>query len=465
VPTTVHDREIQMQQAELAIVGGRVVTPDGVIEADLVARDGRVAALAATGTAEAPETIDARGCLVLPGGVDPHAHALTDLAAVSRAAAHGGTTTILTFTLPDPGERPLDAFTRARDACVPRAVVDVGVHGSYFDPRHVPVELLEQLRGEGVCGVQVFLAFPELGLMFDDGQLYRVLRDATALGIPVQVQCENGPLVDALTAELIAAGETGLRAYPRSRPGAVEDEAVARTLAIAALAGAPVYLVHLSTAIAVELARRARAQGADVVVEACTHHLLLDESAYERADAGRFVVGPPLRPAADVDALWEAIRDGTIATVGSDHSQMAAPPAGPGSEFAGAPMGLPGMELRLPLVLSEGLRRGLPLTTLADVLAAGPARAFGLYPRKGALAVGSDADVVVWDPAGTSLIDAASLHDGLGHSPYEGMEIDGAVRASVIGGRVFGRAPTGGRLVSPVRDHVASTSHSRTQPA
>jgi dihydropyrimidinase len=434
------------------IAGGLIVTPEGIVEGDLVVRDGRVAAIAPPGAG--PASIDARGCFVLPGGVDPHAHALTDLRAISRGAGHGGTTTILTFTLPEPGETPLDAFVRARDVCVPRALVDVGVHGSYFDPRHVSVELLEQLRAAGVCGIQVFLAFPELGLMFDDGQLYRVLRDATARGIPVQVQCENGPLIDALTAELVAAGDTGLRFYPRSRPGAVETEAVERTLTVAALAETPAYLVHLSTASALGLARSAKARGARIDVEVCTHHLLLDDAVYERPDAARFVVGPPLRPAADVEALWEAIRDGTVDTVGSDHSHMPANPSTPRS-FLEAPMGLPGMELRLPLVLSEGLRRRLPLTTLVDVLSAGPARAFGLYPRKGALAAGSDADIVVWDPSTRSRIDGSQLHDGLGHSPYDGLELDGSIRVTLIGGRVFDGS-TGGRFVAPASDRMRS---------
>jgi dihydropyrimidinase len=213
--------------------------------------------------------------------------------------------------------------------------------------------------------------------------------------------------------------------------------------------------VHLSTAIALELARTARARGAQIDVEVCTHHLLLDERAYERPDAARFVVGPPLRPAADVEALWDAIRDGTVDTVGSDHSHLREPSAPPESSFLETPMGLPGMELRVPLVLSEGLRRAIPVTTLADVLAAGPARSFGLYPRKGALAVGSDADLVVWDPRAPSRIGREGLHEGLGHSPYEGLDLDGSIRLSVIGGRVFARdgqatgEPTGGRFVAP----------------
>lgn len=442
---------------ELEIAGGRIVTPDGVVEGDLIVRDGRIASIEPWAADRFEDAFDARGCFVLPGGVDPHTHALTHLPAVSRSAAHGGTTTLQTFTLPVPGETPLDAFRRARVIADADSAVDVAVHGSYFDPTGISPGLLAELSELGVCGVQIFLAFPELGFMFDDGQLYRVLRDGARVGVPVQVQCENGALVDALTEELVAAGATTPRDYPRSRPGAVEDEAVARTIAIAALACAPAYLVHLSTGIAIVMTRVAKAAGAPITVEACTHHLLLDESVYERADAEAFIVGPPLRPASDVEALWNGIADGTIDTVGSDHSHLGSPQRRDRPSFLDAAMGLPGSELRVPLVLSEGSRRGVPVTRLVEVLAAGPARAFGLYPRKGALAVGSDADIVVWDPRARETVVAADLHDGLRRSPYEGLTIDGKVQLTVLSGSVIVRAgelvagAAGGSFVAPDR--------------
>lgn len=432
-----------------------MVTPTGVIEGDVVVRGQRIAGLVPGGNGLATDGWDARGCYVLPGGVDPHAHALTDLASASIGAAHGGTTTVLTFTLPDEGESPVDALRRARDTLVARSTIDVGIHASYLDPSAVPRSLLATLRSEGAGGVQAFLAFPELGLMFDDGQLYELLRDAGAVGLTVQVQCENGALVAALTRELLGSGHDSVRYYPRSRPGAVESEAVARTLVIAGLAGVPVYLVHLSTEASVGLARAAQARGAAVTVEVCTHHLLLDEDLYAGPRAHQFVVGPPLRPAADVDALWAAIADGTVATVGSDHAHMPQPAQQAGDRFVDVPMGLPGIELRVPLVLSEGLRRGVPIDTLSDVLAAGPARAFGLYPRKGALVAGADADIVVWDPRRPTTIRGGELHDGTGHSPYTGLNLDGSVRLTVSRGRVIVRdgtlvaEPGGGRLVAP----------------
>lgn len=447
---------------DLVIAGGTVVTPSGPVDGDLVVSDGRIAEVVPGGGRPRAGAFDARGCLVIPGGVDPHVHALTDIAAASRGAAYGGTTTLLTFTLPEDGEPPEQAVRRARDELVPRSAVDVGIHASYLRPGSVSPPLFEALRSAGVCGLQVFLAFADLGLMFDDGQLYETLRDAAAIGLPVQVQCENGAVVEALTRELLEAGRTEARFYPRSRPSAVEVEAVARTLAIAELAAAPVYLVHLSAAPALALARSAQADGRDVVVEACTHHLVLDERAYARADAHRFIVGPPLRSAADVDALWDAIADGTVTTVGSDHAHLLETKPAPALPFVDMPMGLPGVEVRVPLVLSEGLRRGLPLPTLVDVLAAGPARAFGIHPRKGALVPGADADVVVWDPHAATTIAGATLHDGVGHSPYDGHRVDGSVRLTLSGGRVLVRdqeflaGRQGARFVAPTRGNATA---------
>ena len=285
-----------------------------MVEGDLIVRDGRIAAIEPWTAGRSAETFDARGCFVLPGGVDPHTHALTNLSAVARSAAHGGTTTLQTFTLPLPGETPLAAFRRARVIGDADSAVDVAVHGSYFDPTGISAGLLAELSELGVCGVQIFLAFPELGLMFDDGQLYRVLRDAARARHPrAGAVRERGARRRAHRGARRVRRDLPARLSTRT-PGRRRGRGRRRTIAIAALAGAPAYLVHLSTGIAIELTRAAKAAGAPLTVEVCTHHLLLDESAYERPDAEAFIVGPPLRPAADVEALWNAIADGTVDT-------------------------------------------------------------------------------------------------------------------------------------------------------
>jgi dihydropyrimidinase len=296
--------------------------------------------------------------------------------------------------------------------------------------------------------VKLFLAYPELGMMADDRTLYTTLRDANALDMVVQVHCENGAVIAELIAEQLRAGNVGVDGFAASRPPATEIEAVGRTLRLAGLARARVYLVHLSTAGAIELVRDARARGDRVVAEACTHHLTLDRSRYARADGDRALIVPPLRDRADVEALWTALADGTLDTVGSDHAQVGyQPPAA--ADFTGLPYAFPGVEVRLPLLLSAGRDRGISYERLAEVAATGPARAFGLWPRKGALIDGADADVVLWDPDAPWRIEAGELHDGWPHSPYAGLQVAGRIHAVylrgsplVVGGELTG-APRG----------------------
>jgi dihydropyrimidinase len=210
----------------------------------------------------------------------------------------------------------------------------------------------------------------------------------------VKVHCESSGAIDALVDEQLAAGNTGVAGFVASRPPLVEEEGVARTLAYAELARAPVYLVHLTTARSLELVREARARGQRVWAEVTTHHLLLDESRYDRPDAEELVVVPPLRPRTDVEALWDGIADGTVDTIGSDHSQVRYVPDAPPGDFRSLAYGFSGIGARVPVVLSEGVRRGVPLERLADLLAWASARAFG----------GAADDLIVWDPEGTTTL-------------------------------------------------------------
>jgi len=251
------------------------------------------------------------------------------------------------------------------------------------------------------------------------------------------VHCENGPLIDTLAGDARRAGRRGARAFADTRPPEVEEEAVARVLAVAALAGAPCYLVHLSSGGALDQVRLARSRPRPpVFAELCPHHLLLDDRSYAGADAGRYLVAPPLRPAVHLAALWQAVADGTVDAVGSDHCQVRTPvpadlvPAGQSYAY-----GLAGIGARLPLLLSEGLARGVPIGRLVQLAAAGPARAFGHYPRKGALVPGADADITVFDPAGQTLLDLGGLGDGTGDSVYAGRRLHGRVRAVLLRGR------------------------------
>lgn len=384
------------------------------------------------------EVIDAKGCYVLPGGIDPHTHILADVASATMSAAFGGTTTALSFTNPRPGESAPDAVVRGRSEVEGHAAIDVDLHAIIGDPDRVTVQDIERLKRCGVRAVKVFLAFPEQGLMASDGTLYEVMRAAARLGLLVKVHCENGGVIEALVRDLLAQGRAGAANFVRSRPPEVEDEAIGRTLAIARLAGAAVYITHMTTAGGIGRVRAARAQGQLAHSEACLHHLLLDASLYRGRRAAEFLVAPPLRAREHAEALWSAVADGIVDTIASDHSQSRyQPPHSNPTDFTRLPYGFAGVELRLPLLLSEGVRRGLSIQRIAELSSTRPAQLFGLYPRKGAISPGSDADLVVWDPRPRWKIKASELHDGVGDSPYSGMTVQGAIRFVFLRGRLL----------------------------
>ncbi len=421
-----------------AVTGGTLVTPDGPVRADLLIRDGKVAAIgSAPATAGA---LDAAGCYVLPGGVDPHTHLMAAPRLAAAAAARGGTTTALSFTSPRAGEGDRECLLRSR-AEVDGALIDIGLHAAIYDPDGVTEADLAAVRQAGAAAIKVFLAYPELGIMCSTRRLYELMAMARRIGLVVAVHCENAPLIEALEDEAIAAGprEPGARIFADTRPPEVEEEAVARVLATASLAGATCYLVHLSTAGAVRQVRWARAAGhPGVRAEACVHHLLLDDARYGEPDAERYLVAPPLRSRSHVEALWAGLADATIDAVGSDHCQARTLTGGrlaaAGHHHA---YGLAGIGARLPLLLSAALARGLPITRVAQVASEHPARAFGHYPRKGALLPGSDADVVVFDPAGQAVLPADGYGDGTGDSVYAGQSVRGRIRAVLLRGRLI----------------------------
>jgi dihydropyrimidinase len=430
----------------LVIRGGLVVTPEGVQRTDVGVAGERIAAL---GLQEGGrEVIDAEGCFVLPGGIDPHTHLLADVASATRSAAFGGTTTAVCFSNPASGEPAADAVVRGRDEIETHAEIDVTLHAILGDPDSLTMQDLEGLPGLGVRAVKLFLAFPEQGLMASDGTLYEVLSAARRLGLLVRVHCENGNVIKALIGDYLARGKRQAEYFARSRPPEVEEEAIARTLSIARLAGAPVYITHMTTDRGMRLVRAARTEGQVAHSEVCLHHLLLDESRCRGPRAERFLVAPPLRAMEQLEALWAALADGTVDTIGSDHSQLRyQPPAKQPRDFTTLPYGFSAIELRLPLLLSEGLRRGLPIERITQLAATRPAQLFGLFPRKGAITPGADADLVVWDPRPEWTVTRSRLHDGTGESPYLGTKVRGAIRYVFLRGKLI---VANGKFVGPV---------------
>ena len=442
----------------LAVTGGTVVAPAGALPADVIIEDGRIAALVRPGAAPAGiERLAAAGCLVLPGGVDPHCHIMADVSAATRAAALGGTTTLLSFTNPGPGEGAVECFLRRREELAAgQAAVDVGLHAMLYQPDEVAAADLSALRDAGVSAIKVFLAYSELGIMWSTRGLFELMTAAARHGLVVGVHCEEGELIDGLATAAVAAGHSGVQVFAETRPPGAEAAAAARVLETARVTGATCYLVHLSCVEAVDQVRLARRRGPpSLQAEVCLHHLLLDDRCYLRDDAERYLVCPPLRPPGHPEALWLALADGTLDMVGSDHCQERSLTVG---EFApdgqGYRYGIAGVGARLPLLLSRGLARGLPIERLAEVACANPARAFGHYPRKGAIAPGSDADLLIWEPGAETTITADTFDDRTGDSVYTGERLAGQVRDVLLGGRALVRqghfvgAGTGGTYLS-----------------
>ena len=458
----------------LLIEHGTVVTDAGSLPADVLVRDGRVVALLAPGTSgsvreglgadDGLRRIDATGKLVIPGGVDAHTHLEMPLGALrssdtfetgTTAAAWGGTTTVVDFAVQPRGDSPLVGLAEWQARAAEHAAVDYGFHMILSDVSDRALADLEQLVGEGVTSIKVFMAYPGR-LYADDGQILAAMQAAARTGMVCMVHAENGIAIDLLVAQAIERGETAPPAHATTRPPALEGEAVHRAIALARIACCPLYLVHLSTREAVSQVRRARHAGQPVVGETCPQYLFLDQSLLEGPDGRDFVCSPPLRTERHRRALWRGLARRDLSVVATDHCPFCrADRALVGAtDFSRIPNGLPGLEYRLNLLYQGVVRGTITLERWVELVSSAPARLCGLWPRKGSLLPGADADIVVYDPARTTVLGARSHHMAVDSSPYEGMVLEGGVDTVlsrgvplVSGDRFVGRAGHGRFLV------------------
>jgi dihydropyrimidinase len=404
----------------------------------------------------ADREIDARGKLVLPGCVDLHTHLastptwrpLDDFEHGTRAAVAGGVTTVASMVYQEHGSLRRGIERGMRDA--ERSLADFAFHAVVTDPTEAARAEIPALAREGHAGIKVFMVAPQFVERTEDYlALYRVAARSGAL---VAVHAEDHAIIKRRTEELHASGRSGVEFFPESRPPEAEEVAVRMAIGHARETGAAIYLVHLSSRRVLDLLRGAPAH---VYRETRPLYLYLTRGQFRRPDAALWVGQPPLREREDVDALWAALADGTLDTVGTDHiPHRRAEKLAPGLSFDRVPPGVSNLETLLPMLYSEGVRKGrLTLARLVEVLATAPARIGGMYPRKGAIAVGADADVVVLDPDARRTIRAGDLHSACDYDPYEGWDVTGwpevvLSRGDVVfeRGQVLGR-PGRGRLV------------------
>ncbi len=438
----------------MLVTGGTLIDVDGERVADVrTGPDGRIAEVAPDLTPlPGEEVVDAAGSYVIPGGIDAHTHLHLPLGAIGSsddfdtgtvAAAIGGTTTVIEYVTAERGSDPVQRLEDWRRRAEP-ASVDVGMHMTFTEAvsEGVVAECIER----GVTTFKLYMAYPET-LQVDDDVILDILTMAKRRGGMVTIHAENGGAITALRRQALAAGRTGVFEHSRTRPALLEGEAVARATALAEVAEAPIYVVHMSSAPALQALRAAQERGVAAYGETCPQYLFLDADRLADPDGENFVCTPPLRDPWHSEELWEGLARGWLHTVATDHcpfwvadrhAGMQGRPEG-WQDFTEIPGGLPGIETRLALIW-DGVQRGkLSRSDWVRLCAEAPARLFGLWPQKGSLRVGADADLVVWDPHRTQSLDADALHMATDHSPYEGMTATGWPSLVTVRGKAVAR--------------------------
>lgn len=452
----------------ILIKNGRIVTAVDDYFADVFVHGERIAQIGKDLSVQADEVIDAKDRLVLPGGIDPHTHmdmpfggttSADDFETGTIAAAHGGTTTIVDFAIQSKGESTLKGLELWHEKAEGKATIDYGFHMIITD---MPVERLPEmrkLRDEGVTSYKLFMAYPGV-LYVDDGTLYRAFRQAGDNDTRISMHAENGIVIDEIIREAVEDGKFEPKYHARTRPTRMEAEGVHRAIAIAEVAKVPLYIVHLSSHDALEEVKRGRARGVDVVAETCPQYLLLDQSLYEREgfEGAKWVMTPALREKWNQDSLWQGLRFRDLETIATDHCPFCfkdQKELGRDS-FTKIPNGAPGVENRMSVIYDAGVVKGrISLNRFVELTSTAAAKAFGLFPKKGTIAVGSDADLVIFDPERKETISVdneRTHHMNVDYSAYEGREVQGWTDTVLSRGRVVirrGKLETkgGGRFI------------------
>ncbi|MCX6132858.1 MAG: dihydropyrimidinase [Ignavibacteriales bacterium] len=433
----------------ILIIHGQVVTPQGVVASDVFIENEVISAVGQGLDRKAEQTIDATGKYVIPGGIDVHTHldapvggtvSSDNFESGTRAAAFGGTTSIIDFATQSKGHTLREAYATWREKAS-KASIDYGLHMIVVDVEEGRINEIDALVDEGVTSFKLFTAYPG-ALMVDDATILQVMIRAGKRGALVAVHAEDESAIDHLVHKALAEGRTAPIEHALTRPASAEAEAVRRVLALARSADLPVYIVHVSSAQALEEISRSRKNGTRVFGETCPQYLLLTQQDLSRPnfEGAKFVLTPPLRSPADQDALWKGLGAGDIQVVSTDHCPfMFKTQKSAGlNDFTKIPNGGPGIENRLQLLYHYGVNEGrLSLKQWVDLVSVNPAKLFGLYPKKGAVEVGSDADVVIWNPNAEHIISASTHHMQVDYSMYEGITVRGNADTVISRGEII----------------------------
>jgi len=449
-------------QFDTVIKGGAIVSSAGTTRADVGIVREKIAAVGLDLTGKT--TIDAAGKLVLPGAIDVHNHfqlpfcgtvSVDDFEIGSKCAALGGVTTFIDFAIQAKPQSVMEAIEARRAEADPKVCVDYGLHAGITEWNDDRIAEIPSIIEAGIPSFKMFMIYRSQGWQSTDGDLYAALRETSKYGGMVGVHAENDDLIALFQREGVRDGLRGCYAHALTRPDVTETEAIARAIHLAEAANARLYIFHMSTGKAADIVKDARLRGVDVHAETGPHYLLLDDELFKRKDGHHFATCPPIRKPADQRKLWERASDGTIEVLATDtctfNSEQKAMWKG---DFRAIPFGMPGIETLLPLTHGKGVRqRRISLERMVSLLSEGPAKLFGLWPRKGSIRVGADADIVVFDPNLQVTISQKMLASRCDYSPFEGTEVTGwpihtLLRGNVIvKNRVFTGSPGQGRFI------------------
>ena len=445
------------------IRNGRVITATDDYSADVLMQDGVVRSIGKDlAVGPGVTVIDATGLYLLPGGVDTHVHlenvvgptvTCDTFASGTRAAAFGGTTTVVDFALQTAQDTVIDAIRRARASADPQVHIDYSLHCIVTRvDKQVLADVRRAMQEEGVSSFKMFMAYPGV-MMTDDAAIFQMLRQVGADGGMVMLHAENGTVIDLLIKEALAAGHTSPRYHALTRPALMEGEATHRGIRLAELAGAPIYFVHVSSNEALKHIVAARDEGIPVFAETCPHYLLFDDSVYDNDsfETAKYVMTPPLRKPEDQKHLWRALRFDDLQVIATDHCPFCMKEGHLGwlnqkergrDDFSLIPNGAPGIETRLVSLFDIGVKQGqLSLNRFVQLTSTTPAKLFGLFPKKGTIAVGSDADIVLFDPNAKQTIHAHTLHSHCDYPLLEGRTLHGKVEKVFLRGRLIVDGP------------------------
>ncbi len=433
---------------DLIIKNGKIATATDCYTADIGIKDGKIVAIATDLQAQGAEIVDAAGKWVLPGGIDVHTHlempfggttSADDYFAGTRAAACGGVTTVFDFVIQRKGQGIIEAVEGRKALCEPKAAVDYAFHVALTD---MPEEVLAEFPKAAEYGVpsfKFFMVYKKEGLMMDDGALLTALEKGKENGIMVSVHAENPDAIDLLIKRFLSEGKGSAKYHYESRPEWVEAEADIRAIHWAKTLNAPLYIVHLANAQGMQAVTEARDAGYPVYAETCPHYLYFTKDVYDRPDGRNWVCSPPIKGVESKEALWDGIKRGDIATVATDHCPFKTFEKDWGKDdFTKIPNGCMGVENLYPMMFSEGyMKRGLSINRVVQLVSTNPAKLFGCFPEKGTIAVGSDADIVIFDEDKKVTISKDNMHSDCDYTIWEGVELLGYPVMTFSRGRKF----------------------------